>query len=76
MNLANEGLEARRKEEESATKKRKAEDDARWEGTSFKHFSRLRRLNSSAQWQKTESNVWEAGGHSTLERRRKSPRLM
>ncbi|KAF8604673.1 DnaJ-domain-containing protein [Ceratobasidium sp. AG-I] len=33
MNLANEGLEARRKEEESATKKRKAEEDARWEGT-------------------------------------------
>ena len=33
MNLANEGLEARRKEEEAATKKRKAEEDARWEGT-------------------------------------------
>ncbi|KDN50660.1 hypothetical protein RSAG8_01158, partial [Rhizoctonia solani AG-8 WAC10335] len=33
MNLANEGLEARRKEEEATTKKRKAEEDARWEGT-------------------------------------------
>jgi DnaJ family protein C protein 8 len=32
MNLANEGLEARRKEEEAAAKKRKAEEDARWEG--------------------------------------------
>ena len=32
MNLANEGFEARKKEEEVATKKRKAEDDARWEG--------------------------------------------
>jgi hypothetical protein len=32
MNLANEGFEARKKEEEVATKKRKAEEDARWEG--------------------------------------------
>ena len=32
MNLANEGLEARKKEEEVAAKKRKAEDDATWEG--------------------------------------------
>ncbi|KAI0926100.1 hypothetical protein AcW1_008359 [Taiwanofungus camphoratus] len=31
MNLANEGLEARKKEEEVNAKKRKAEDDARWE---------------------------------------------
>ena len=28
MNLANEGLEARKKEEEVAARKRKAEDDA------------------------------------------------
>ena len=32
MNLANEGLEARKKEEEQQAKKRKAEDDANWEG--------------------------------------------
>lgn len=32
MNLANEGLEAKRKEEETMAKKRKAEDDANWEG--------------------------------------------
>ena len=35
MNLANEGLEARKKEEEVAAKKRKAEDDATWEGVSL-----------------------------------------
>lgn len=34
MNLANEGLEARKKDEEVATKKRKAEDDKHWEGMS------------------------------------------
>lgn len=33
MNLANEGLEARKKEEEVASKKRKAEEDKAWEGT-------------------------------------------
>jgi hypothetical protein len=32
MNLANEGFEARKKEEEVVARKRKAEDDARWEG--------------------------------------------
>lgn len=33
MNLANEGLEARKKDEEVAAKKRKAEEDKVWEGT-------------------------------------------
>lgn len=32
MNLANEGTEQRMKEAEVSMKKRKAEDDARWEG--------------------------------------------
>lgn len=32
MNLANEGLEARKKEDEVLAKKRKAEDDKVWEG--------------------------------------------
>lgn len=36
MNLANEGLEARKKEEEVNAKKRKAEEEAQWEGTSFR----------------------------------------
>ena len=35
LNLANEGREARQKEEEVATKKRKAEDDKAWEGRCF-----------------------------------------
>jgi hypothetical protein len=33
MNLANEGLEARKKDEEIALRKRKAEEDKQWEGT-------------------------------------------
>ena len=40
MNLANEGFEARKKEEEVTAKKRKAEDDARWEGTVLYHSYR------------------------------------
>lgn len=32
MNLANEGLEAKRKEEEVVQRKRKAEDEKSWEG--------------------------------------------
>ena len=34
MNLANEGLEAKKKEEEVLAKKRKAEEDLSWEGLS------------------------------------------
>lgn len=33
MNLANEGLEAKKKEDEVLAKKRKAEEDASWEGS-------------------------------------------
>jgi hypothetical protein len=32
MNLANEGLEARKKDEEVTARKRKAEEDKQWEG--------------------------------------------
>lgn len=34
MNLANEGLEAKKKEDEVNARKRKAEEDAQWEGMS------------------------------------------
>jgi DnaJ homolog subfamily C member 8 len=37
MNLANEGLEAKKKEEEVATRKRKAEEDKTWEGSLVIH---------------------------------------
>lgn len=33
MNLANEGLEAKKKEDEVNNRKRKAEEDKNWEGT-------------------------------------------
>ena len=33
MNMANEGLEAKKKDEEVAQRKRKAEEDKTWEGT-------------------------------------------
>lgn len=44
MNLANEGLEARKKEEEVNAKKRKAEEEARWEGPFHRHSVILRRM--------------------------------
>ncbi|KAG6862494.1 hypothetical protein C0995_000041 [Termitomyces sp. Mi166 len=40
MNLANEGLEARKKDEEVAAKKRKAQEDKQWEGMPFVVFLR------------------------------------
>jgi DnaJ family protein C protein 8 len=47
MNLANEGLEAKKKEEEVIAKKRKAEDDASWEGMPPERLSTIS-INSSA----------------------------
>ena len=41
MNLANEGFEACKKEEEVMAKKLKAEDDARWEGIVLYHLMGL-----------------------------------
>lgn len=76
MNLANEGLEARRKEEEAATKKRKAEEDARWEGTHPPILPHRGRLILSAHWQKIERLGWTAGERSTLGKRKRSLRLM
>lgn len=35
MNLANEGLEAKKKEEEVNSRKRKVEEDKNWEGASL-----------------------------------------
>lgn len=38
MNLANEGLEAKKKEEEVNSRKRKAEEDKNWEGLFRKYI--------------------------------------
>lgn len=43
MNLANEGLEARKKDEDVAIKKRKAEEDKHWEGA-LSFVSAFRRM--------------------------------
>jgi len=47
MNLANEGLEARKKEEEVASRKRKAEDDASWEANREQRVGSWRNFASS-----------------------------
>lgn len=71
MNLANEGFEARKKEEEVSAKKRKAEEDARWEGNvlcpvpppSFTHVQ-----------QRTGNSEWAVGVASPIPRKRKRSR--
>ena len=45
MNLANEGLEAKKKEDEVNAKKRKAEEDANWEGGPLLSLARPSTLN-------------------------------
>ncbi|KAL1673178.1 hypothetical protein EV122DRAFT_270873 [Schizophyllum commune] len=55
LNLANEGREARQKEEEVATKKRKAEDDKAWEERREERVGSWRNF-ASTQKKKKKSN--------------------
>lgn len=78
MNLANEGFEARKKDEEVAAKKRKAEDDARWEGNALflLSYGTSWRFSSPPQ-QKPGNSAWAAGAPSQIhQKRRKSRREM
>ncbi|PPQ72605.1 hypothetical protein CVT26_004079 [Gymnopilus dilepis] len=52
MNLANEGLEARKKEEEVAQKKRKAEEDKAWEDTREQRVDSWRSFANSGKKKK------------------------
>ncbi|KAF7799767.1 hypothetical protein EIP86_011009 [Pleurotus ostreatoroseus] len=58
MNLANEGLEARKKEEEVTAKKRKAEEDAAWEANREQRVGSWRTFaSSSKKKKKTKANI-------------------
>ncbi|KIJ13457.1 hypothetical protein PAXINDRAFT_100703 [Paxillus involutus ATCC 200175] len=52
MNLANEGLEARKKEEEVASRKRKAEEDKTWEETRESRVDSWRSFNNTSKKKK------------------------
>ncbi|CAA7266957.1 unnamed protein product [Cyclocybe aegerita] len=52
MNLANEGLEARKKDEEVAQRKRKAEDDKNWEDNREQRVDSWRNFASSQKKKK------------------------
>lgn len=69
MNLANEGLEARKKDEELASKKRKAEDDKNWEGKLYSLFLFLVVHHSSLQ--RIEISVSTVGVHSPTPTRKR-----
>lgn len=74
MNLANEGLEARKKDEEVATKKRKAEEEKAWEGV-FLHSNSDSQSHPTIQ---TRGNsAWIAGVSSLhMQRKRRRPRTL
>jgi len=77
MNLANEGLEARKKDEEVAQRKRKAEEDKTWEGTrlSIHTFPVPTNYTSVPILQKHANNVLTAGVAFPIpQRRRKRPK--
>ncbi|KAG6334648.1 hypothetical protein ID866_4444 [Astraeus odoratus] len=54
MNLANEGLEARKKEEEVAAKKRKAEEDKAWEETREQRVDSWRSFTNNSKKKKKQ----------------------
>ncbi|KIM39946.1 hypothetical protein M413DRAFT_188134 [Hebeloma cylindrosporum] len=57
MNLANEGLEARKKDEEVAQRKRKAEDDKSWEDNREQRVDSWRTFASSSKKKKKTKAV-------------------
>ncbi|KAF8638334.1 hypothetical protein AX17_002354 [Amanita inopinata Kibby_2008] len=57
MNLANEGLEAKKKDEEVAAKKRKAEDDKLWEETRELRVDSWRSFSSQNTKKKKKAKV-------------------
>lgn len=57
LNLANEGLEAKRKEEEQTAKKRKVEEDARWEDNRDKRVEGWRSFQSAPKKKKKKVEV-------------------
>ncbi|TFY83221.1 hypothetical protein EWM64_g787 [Hericium alpestre] len=57
MNLANEGFEARKKEEEVATRKRKAEDDAKWEESREQRVGSWRTFAKDSKKKKKQKTV-------------------
>ena len=79
MNLANEGLEARKKDEEVAQRKRKAEEDKTWEGTLLPIYTLpLPNFYTSISiLQKHANNVSTVGVAFPIPpRRRKRPKLL
>jgi hypothetical protein len=74
MNLANEGFEARKKEEEVTAKKRKAEDDARWEGTILLPFVWVFLAILMPTPQKPGNSAWTVGVPSPIHRKRRKSR--
>ncbi|KAF8349053.1 hypothetical protein F5887DRAFT_1242835 [Amanita rubescens] len=57
MNLANEGLEAKKKDEEIAAKKRKAEDDKVWEETREQRVGSWRNFSNQNSKKKKKTKV-------------------
>ena len=63
MNLANEGLEARKKEEEVTSRKRKAEEDKTWEGAfrlNLLFFTFLLVLTSATDTREQRVDSWRS----------------
>ncbi|KAK0204846.1 hypothetical protein DFS33DRAFT_702213 [Desarmillaria ectypa] len=57
MNLANEGLEARKKDEEIAGKKRKAEEDRQWEDNRDQRVDSWRSFTNTKKKKKVKVNI-------------------
>ncbi|KAI0264469.1 DnaJ-domain-containing protein [Gloeopeniophorella convolvens] len=57
MNLANEGFEARKKDEEVATRKRKAEDDAKWEENREQRVDSWRSFSNTSKKKKKQKGA-------------------
>lgn len=70
MNLANEGLEARKKEEEVVAKKRKAEEEAKWEGQLFDCWRILHHLTHYTENRDQRVDSWRSFANASKKKKK------
>lgn len=69
--MANEGLEARKKEDEAAAKKRKAEDDKAWEGMYLFDYQHLQHHLLIIERREERVDTWRAFATNNTRKKKK-----
>ena len=69
--MANEGLEAHKKEDEVAAEKRKAEDDKAWEGMHLFDYQHLQHHSLITERREERVDTWRAFANNNTRKKKK-----